>query len=212
MDDDSTVYLLDRRVKEIAESGVAGIRDKVIRRLPEERISSVRVDVTGAPPVAITRRGEGESPAPANGASEAEARGADAPGNEASGNGASGNGAEAPRAGAGEIPGADLPGEVGRIARTWRADGPEVEPYQLENFFQELRTLRANRFDQTIEVAEASRAARLEIRLDSGEELTVTLRRTEDGAYQVTGSGLPQDAVVLPWRARRLTLGLLQED
>ncbi|MFW5812253.1 MAG: DUF4340 domain-containing protein [Alkalispirochaetaceae bacterium] len=99
--------------------------------------------------------------------------------------------------------------EVDRIDATWRASEESVEPFQLENFFQELRTLRANGFQEPRGSLEE--AGRIEVRLEGGQTETVRLLDRGEGAYQLVGPGLPEDALVLAWRARRLTLGLLEE-
>lgn len=156
------VYLIDRRVREIAEGGEAALRDEVVARITESRIAEVTL-ASGGQQIRVSRR------------------------------------AQQPAAEA------TFENDVERVDATWQASDSEIEPFQLENFFQELRTLRVNGFADP--AGPLDEAARITITFEDGESRVITLlSRGEDG-YQLTGEGLPEDAVIRSWRARRLTLG-----
>lgn len=174
------VYLIDRRVREIAESGSNALRDKVLQRTPEEEIESLRITTSSGREVRIFRREEEISPSTEGFVSE----------------------------------------KMARIAQTWEVDGAPLEPYQLENLFQELSALRANSFEdnpQQLDAASSGQdepvgAAELVIRLRDGSEGRIRIVPLQDNnRYQIVGPELPDDAVILPWKARRLTVGLLSE-
>ncbi len=172
------VYLLDRRVREIAEGGATGLRERVLRRIPEEEILSLTIATPAGPQVRVSRREEEST-----GTGEAQTE------------------------------------EMARIARTWAVEGTSLEPYQLENLFQELAALRANGFEEreTQGAANSSEgdtppfAAELTIELRDGSTERIRLLQLRDNRYRIVGPELPEDAVILPWRARRLTVGLINE-
>ena len=173
------VYLLDRRVREIAEGGAMGLRERVLRRIPEEEILTLTIATPSESQARIYRR-RGDS---SSSAGEAQTE------------------------------------EMARIARTWAVEGTPLEPYQLENLFQELAALRANGFEEREAqgAADSSEgetppfAAELTIELRDGSTEQIELVPLRDNRYRIVGPELPEDAVILPWRARRLTVGLLNE-